>query len=562
MNRYKLIIIFACLSLALSAQDGYLNINRNDKSGFATSLANVDSMWIGPDNASVLIGVNGKQTARFSIGSTQDITIGSKSYWAIDSIGRNSISKTISDYTIRDYTQVAEPGYDEDAIDASDYYDDFGTKNAATFTITYNGNTASLDKTNISSDVKITMDGAHVTIITKKKTKLYLKGETHDGSLNILTTNGDTDNKKLWIVLSNVSITNPNGPALNIQSSKSVYLQLGKNTSNTLQDGATYTAQTGIDQKGTLFSEGQLLFHGSGSLTVNSLGGHGICSDDYIRFRADLGTININSFKDGINTKDKFIMYGGNLGITSSSDGITVRRGKISIYGGQININSVDDGLVSDYTGPDTAGIVIAGGYAKITTTGPKGHAVSTTGKLTVTGGAIETDVIGNASKCISATSDITILGGKFKLTAKGTSIYDDEEKEFSSAAGIRTRSNLFITNGEITILSTGDGSKGINTDGTTTITGGTIYIENKGATYTNNDNTVNARAFDSSSLVISQTPALYLGAATTSMHITTDLIMDGGTVYSYSDSDQSKSLNVKGNILQTQGLLFYGKSE
>lgn len=77
MNRYKLIIIFACLSLALSAQDGYLNINRNDKSGFATSLANVDSMWIGPDNASVLIGVNGKQTARFSIGSTQDITIGS-----------------------------------------------------------------------------------------------------------------------------------------------------------------------------------------------------------------------------------------------------------------------------------------------------------------------------------------------------------------------------------------------------------------------------------------------------------------------------------------------------
>lgn len=562
MHRFNLILLFVCLSLALSAQDGYLNINQNDQSSFAAPLANVDSMWISSDSASVLIGVNGKQTARFSIGATQDITIGAKSSWAIDYIGRNSISKAISDYTIQDYTQVAEPAYDEDAIDAADYYDDFGTKNAATFTITYNGNTASLDKTNISSDIKITINGAHVTIVTKKKTKLYLKGETTDGSLNILTTNGDTDNKKLWIVLNNVSITNPNGPAINIQSSKSVYLQLGKNTSNTLQDGATYTAQTGIDQKGTLFSEGQLLFHGSGSLTVNSLGGHGICSDDYIRFRADVGTININSLKDGINAKDKFIMYGGNLDITSSSDGITVRKGKINLYGGKININSVDDGLVSDYISPDTAGIVIAGGYAKISTTGPKGHAVSTTGNLSVTGGAIEAEVMGNASKCISATSNIAIMGGKFKLTAKGTSIYDDEEKEFSSAAGIRTRSNLSITNGEIMILSTGAGSKGINTDGTTTITGGTIYIENKGNTYTNNNNTVNARAFDSSILVLSQTPALYLGAATTSMHISSDLIMNGGTVYSYSDSDQSKGLNVKGNILQTQGLLFYGKSE
>ena len=558
MRRSIIIVCLVCLNLALYAQDGYLNINQIDKS-YSAPVLSVDSMWIAPNKTNVLFGIDGTCTAQFAAGKVESVTLGAKTANASGFTTRHEIIQAISDYAISDYTESKEPGYDEDLDDAADYYNDFGTKNALNLTVTFNGNSATA--TINSSDVTISKNGAHVTIVTKKKLKITLKGSTDNGSLTILTPDGNSDNKKLWVVLNGVSITNPNGPAINIQSSKSVYVQLAKNTTSTLQDGQTYTVQTGVDQKGTLFSEGQLLFHGSGSLTVNSLGGHGICSDDYIRFRADLGTINITSVKDGINTKDKFIMYGGNIDISSSSDGIVVRRGKLSLFGGKINMNCVDDGLVSDYTSSDTAGIVFAGGYTKISTTGPKGHAVSTTGAFTMTGGALEANVSGQASKCISAKTDITIQDGKLKLTAQGTSIYDQEEQEYSSAAGIRAQGNLNIKGGQIMILSTGAGSKGINTNGTTSITGGTLYIDNQGTIFTDtNQNTVNARALDTIKLILEGNPAIYLNAATTSIHINTDLIMAGGEIYSYSGTEQSKSLNVKGNVIQTGGLLLYGK--
>ena len=64
------------------------------------------------------------------------------------------------------------------------------------------------------------------------------------------------------ILAQGVDLTNPTGPAVNIQSGKTVYFCIAKNTTNTFCDGAVYDAPAVVngieeDQKGTIFSEGQ-----------------------------------------------------------------------------------------------------------------------------------------------------------------------------------------------------------------------------------------------------------------------------------------------------------------
>ena len=109
---------------------------------------------------------------------------------------------------------------------------------------------------------------------TVKGIEYVLKGATTDGSFKVYS------EKKFKLSLSGTSIHNPVGAAINIQSSKRVFVVCAEGTTNTLTDGTSYTLTDGEDMKSCFFSEGQLIFSGSGSLSVTGNYKHAIVSDN------------------------------------------------------------------------------------------------------------------------------------------------------------------------------------------------------------------------------------------------------------------------------------------
>lgn len=106
---------------------------------------------------------------------------------------------------------------------------------------------------------------------------------------------------------------------------------------------------------------------------------------------------------------------------------------------------------------------------------------------ITILGGYIWAKTTGEAGKCLSSDADITVNGGVLKLYTTGNAIYDADENDTSSSAGMKADGNVTITGGEILCSSTGTGGKGINVDGALTIDDGTINVVTSGGKYVYN---------------------------------------------------------------------------
>ena len=77
--------------------------------------------------------------------------------------------------------------------------------------------------------------------------------------------------KKQAIVLNGASITNPDGAALNNQNKKRTFIVVKGSNKLSDSESAAYAQEGEEDLKAVLFSEAQLIFSGSGLLTVNAL---------------------------------------------------------------------------------------------------------------------------------------------------------------------------------------------------------------------------------------------------------------------------------------------------
>ena len=322
---------------------------------------------------------------------------------------------------------------DDDFIENSQF--------ASVVTITYNGTTATVG--NGVSGVEVSSNGAHIVVnSTVSGVEYVLNGTTTNGSFKVYSEN------KFKLSLAGVSILNPVGAAINIQSSKRVFVVCADETTNVLTDGSSYTATTdGEDMKACLFSEGQLIFSGGGSLTVTGNYKHAITSDDYVRFRSGCNITVVSAKKDGIHTNESVIIGGGILNISSDGDAIQCEEG----------------------------GITMTGGFAKLSTTDNKAHGLKSCLDVVISGGAIQAQVAGAASKGISCDGNLTISGGKLTAFTSQTALYEDND--LSSCAGIKCDGNILITGGEIAIQSTGGAGKGINCDGSITINDGTVKV-------------------------------------------------------------------------------------
>jgi len=243
------------------------------------------------------------------------------------------------------------------------------------------------------------------------------------------------------------------------------------------------------DQKGTLFSEGQIIFDGykkgTGTLNVKSLGGHAIASDDYVIIRG--GTINITeAAKDGIHTKEKFILgrteaYSPVVTVKATNNGIDCREGFVRIDAGKLDIASGSEAIKVVYEDsiPDpavTPDAYINGGYVKIFTTDEKSSAIKTTRNYTQNGGIIHAEVKGNGSKIVNCDGEVLITDGKLTGLSSGTLATDT-----TSAGGIKSEGNCTINGGNIAIECNGAFSKGINCNSNVIINDGDVTLLSTG---------------------------------------------------------------------------------
>ncbi len=306
-----------------------------------------------------------------------------------------------------------------------------------------------------NNGVSVTVNGGYVTVeSTVKEVEYVLTGTTTNGSFKIYSSN------KFKLTLDNVSITSGDGPAINIQSSKRVFLSVPENTSSSLTDAAVYTEVPGEDMKATLFSEGQLIFTGSGQLSVTGKYKHAIASDDYVR------VINTNitipsAVTDGIHTNDAFIADGGSFTITAGSDGIECEKGYIVINDGVFVLNTGDDGIAASYEDGDAAitpYVTINNG--DITVNSAEGEGIESKSVLTINNGKIVTNTLDDG---LNAGTAIYINGGDIYSKSMGNDAMD-------------SNGTFTITGGKVVAIGSRQPEGGIDADNNTfKITGGIV---------------------------------------------------------------------------------------
>lgn len=377
-------------------------------------------------------------------------------------------------------------------------------ENSNTITIQYSGNSVSVINPLAFEGVGVTVNGADVVVHSTMENISYaLSGTTGNGSFKIYS------EKSFQLQMNGVAITNPDGPAINSQSKKTARVLLADGTNNSLTDGISYVvANNGEDQSGTFFSEGQLLFSGNGSLTINGYGSdqHALCSDDYIQI--DNGNITITrSVKDGIHAKDGYIQNNGTVNITSGSDGIDADVSFVNITGGTTNIacaNADVAAICCDST------LTIAGGNIGLNVSGLQSKGLKSTKAMTLSGGNVSINASGGVALPVSGagvdpsyttgikcSTDVLVNGANISIIHTGVSgkgissnTYQQTSGTVSintsgngavytnnlgaidaySAAGISTNGTLNLLGGTVTITSTGTGGKGISADGVLTI--------------------------------------------------------------------------------------------
>ena len=159
---------------------------------------------------------------------------------------------------------------------------------------------------------------------------------------------------------------------------------------------------------------------------------------------------------------------------------------------------------------------------------------------ITILGGYIWAKTSADAGKCLSSDADITISGGTLKLYTSGNAIYEEDENDTSSAAGIKADGNLTISDCDILCVSSGEGGKGFNVDGRLTIESGTIDISTSGGKYVYNA----AQDLDSSPKGVRAEGEIIINGGTLNIQVT-------------GRSDGSEGLESKSKITVNDGEVF-----
>ncbi len=338
-----------------------------------------------------------------------------------------------------------------DGDEADDYIENSTFSNEVK--IAFDGTSAT-----VSGDVEgVTVTTSNADVIVKssaKKMHYIVSGTTSDGFLKIYS------DYKFELELNGVNITNPDGAAINIQSKKRGFIVLADGTTNTLTDGTKYNDKTDDeDMKACFFSEGEMLFSGSGSLDVYGNCKAGIRSDDYVMFRPGNNVYVKTTAGNGVKANDAIYIKGGVINVETSaaaSKGLS-SDGLVQIDGGRTTVITTGTGALDD-DGTDVSGC--AGVKADST--------------FVMNAGSLLCKSTGAGGKGVSTDQDMTINDGTIRIITTGKQYtYGSLD---TSPKGLKSKGEMNIKGGDIMVRCTGgEGSEGIESKTTMNISGGKI---------------------------------------------------------------------------------------
>ncbi len=325
----------------------------------------------------------------------------------------NATTLTIGErtYTLNDITNIT---IDDTKVDNN------------TVKVTYNGETAHVVIAgNIAPFVEATVKGAHVALV---------QDDEYAGDEITYELSGTSDNGSFWMdgklkasfLLNGLTLHNPDSAAINIRDGKRISLELAEGTANSISDGE------GGDWKACLMVKGHTELKGGGSLTIEGNTGHAFWGKEYIEVKKTFGTLNITkAIGDGINVNQYFEMKGGTISISGvGDDGI------------QLSYDTDDDGNIVDED--------------------------ENTGEASLKGGTLTINTTGAGSKGIKTEGRFLMTGGELNVTQQGA--VDASGTDLDYCAGVRAKGDIAIQGGQLTVNSTANGGRGLNTDGAITI--------------------------------------------------------------------------------------------
>ena len=393
---------------------------------------------------------------------------------------------------------------------------------ARTVKVTFNGGSATVS--GATADFAVTTDGAGVTITNNgSEAVIYeLSGTSTDGYFKLYST------KKQEILLNGLTLTNKQGAAINNQSHKRTFVVV--KGANTLADGASYTqTPSDEDEKAAFFSEGQLVFSGDGTLTVNATGKAGITSDDYVRFMAAPTVKVTSSAGHGVRGKESIIVSDGNVDVNVSGTGKKGFSSDTLVYigGGVTTIKTTGSAGEVDGELTGVAGIKadlrfeMVDGVLDVTSTGTGAKGISGDNVAYFKGGTVTVNVTG-ANYGTSSSGGFGPGGGHgggpggWPGGGQGSSSSSDNSV---ASKGVKFDGNLYISGGKISVKSAKH--EAIEAKGVIQVTGGEVYAYSS-------DDAINAGG---------------------------DFTIDGGAVYAQSTGNDG--LDANGNLYIKGGIVF-----
>lgn len=359
-----------------------------------------------------------------------------------------------------------KPSYDVDL-----YYEANAFSNIVN--VNFDGSKATVTTTN--SKIKYNVTGGYVTIdlLTNlvKNTEIIVSGKSNDGGLKIYGKN------KFKLTMNGVELASRRGPAINNQNKKALFVHLNEGTTNILKDSTAYvddahyvsTTAAEEDRKGCFFSEGNMVFSGTGVLQVAARYRHGIATDSWFYTRPGVTIAITEAAKNAIHVK----------GDIDDNMGVKIAGGLI-----HATISSpAGKAIKTDHN------VEISGGKVVLCTSGNAEYdseekdlssaaGINSEGGVTISGGNVTIKSKGDAGKGINVTTDLTISGGEVFVATTGNR-YEYSSELTSSPKAVKADGNINISNGSLTIAATGkcDGAEGLECKKELTISGGDINV-------------------------------------------------------------------------------------
>ncbi|MCR5805385.1 MAG: carbohydrate-binding domain-containing protein [Clostridia bacterium] len=261
-----------------------------------------------------------------------------------------------------------------------------------------------------SSEIVLSDQDPEVTI-TEGGTYI-ITGSVSDGMITVEA----PEDEDVHLILKDVSISNPDSPAIFIMTADEVYITLEGSVS--LDNGGTFTAIGDEEADAVIYSKTDLTINGEGTLSIVSPSGHAIvCKDEMV---ITGGIFDITSGEDGINTNDSLAITAGTFSIDSGDDAIHT-DGIINIDGGEYMIEAAE--------GLEATVIVINDGTFTINASDDGINAAQKNEELTpyieINGGSINITMGAGDTDGIDSNGDIVINGGTVDISGQSTIDYD-----------------------------------------------------------------------------------------------------------------------------------------